>query len=503
MDLLQGLKPQTLEKSLSLEHPTVIHLSNGSPEEDSRNSSPSPVSKLLEELSLECSITDDTPDSAVMNGKAKDQIYLNGKEKVEERESSPSPTQSSQGSPVKQKPPVVSKKPKISFVPPFNPQPIDEQLPSQHEDTTNLSQTQDQVDAPQIKKDSTSEQQEEEETPESSELPAESSETPTAAQDESDASASAGLDHGLYTNGEAHEEEEEEEGDGASSTTGSISSKEDDAGEVFYSSTAESSPAPSANGAPEENMVTPTPTRPRTTEDLFAAIHRSKRKVLGRKESEEDKSRAGSHPQSPPLTPTGGSPGVVSPGMVSSLPRQTGSIQRNLRKSSTSSDTFKALLLKKGSRSETSFRMSATEMLRSTDPRSQRIHSESALDSPAASPSSLSAPHSPCSSPGRGKRATDEWSRYEALALSSPTSSSFSMSGFKYGRSRTPPSAASSKYNARSRILSSPMTVICEREGELAESEYGDTAESLSAPTAQTLPVLNNSNGTLSEESRS
>ncbi|KAK5903543.1 hypothetical protein CgunFtcFv8_007315 [Champsocephalus gunnari] len=77
------------------------------------------------------------------------------------------------------------------------------------------------------------------------------------------------------------------------------------------------------------------------------------------------------------------------------------------------------------------------------------------------------------------------------------------MSGFKYGRSRTPPSSASSKYNARNRMLSSPMTVICEREGELAESEYGDPAESLSGPSAQTLAVLNNSNGTLSGESRS
>ncbi|XP_078130101.1 LOW QUALITY PROTEIN: NHS-like protein 1 [Sander vitreus] len=525
VDLLQGLKPLALEKSYSMEHPTVIHLSNCSPEEDSRNCSPSPVSKLLEELSFECSITDDTPDSAVMNGKAKNQSYflLNGKEKVEGQESFPSPPQSSKSSPVKQKPPVVSKKPKISFLPPFSPQPINEQVPSQHEDTTSLSQTEDQVDAPQrqIKQEEQnerkSEQQEAEETSKSFELLAESSETSTVTQNESYISVSASqssLDHGLCTDGEAHEEEEEEEEDEeeeeeeeeeemTSSTTGSISSKEDDTGEVFYSSTAESSPAPSANGASEENMVTPTPTRPRTTEDLFAAIHRSKRKVLGRKESEEDKSRAGSHPQSPPVTPTGGSPVMVSPGPVSSLPRQTGSIQRNLRKSSTSSDTFKALLLKKGSRSETSFRMSAAEMLRSTDPRSQRPHSESVLDSPAASPSSLMAPHSPCTSPGRGKRATDEWSRYEALALSSPTSSSFTMSGLKYGRSRTPPSAASSKYNARSRILSSPMTVICEREGELAESEYGDTAESLSEPRAQTLPVLNNSNGTLSKESRS
>ncbi|XP_039981187.1 NHS-like protein 1 isoform X2 [Xiphias gladius] len=508
VDLLQGLKPQTQEKSHSQEHPTVLPVFNSSPEDDLRNSSPSPVSKLLEELSLDCSITDETPDSAVLNGKAEDLSYflLNGKETDEGQQSLPGPPQSSQCSPVKQKPPTVSKKPKFSFILPFSPQLINEQVPGHQEDITSLCQTEDQVDALQRQtkeeeKEKKSEQQEEGEIFESSKPLAESSEASTEIQDESHISASASqetsLDYDLCTNGEAHEEEDEE-GDGTSSTTGSISSKEDDTGEVFDSSTAESSPAPSTNGASEENMVTPTPTRPRTTEDLFAAIHRSKRKVLGRKESEEDKSRAGNQPQSPPLTPTG-----MSPGTVSSLPRQTSSIQRNLRKSSTSSDTFKALLLKKGSRSETSFRMSAAEMLRSTDPRFQRTRSDSAFDPPVVSPSSPTAPHSPCASPGRGKRATDEWSRYEALALSSPTSSSFSMSGLKYGRSRTPPSAASSKYNARSRILSSPMTVICEREGELAESEYGDTAESLSGTEVQTLPVLKDSNGTLSEESRS
>lgn len=45
-------------------------------------------------------------------------------------------------------------------------------------------------------------------------------------------------------------------------------------GEVFDSSTAESSPAPTTNGGSEKIMVTPTPSRARTTEDLFAAIHR-------------------------------------------------------------------------------------------------------------------------------------------------------------------------------------------------------------------------------------
>ncbi|KAL6095981.1 nhsl1 [Pungitius sinensis] len=457
----QALKPRTLEPCPPLEQPTATP-----PEEDPRNSSPSPVSRLLEEFSVDCRITDDVPDSSVMNGRAEDQSYfiLSSRETFEVCESLPSPPQSPQSSPVKQKPPAVSKKPQISFLSQFGPKPIHEQVPSHLEDTTDTSPIEDQVDAPrrQIQteqEESKGEQREEEEASEGSELESESSKTSTVTQNESYV-----YDDDVYTNGEAQDEDEDEV-DGTSSTTGSISSKEDDTGEVFYSSAGESSP--SANGASEENMVTPTPSRPRTTEDLFAAIHRSKRKVLGRKESEEEKSRSESNPQSPPATPSGGSPATASPSS-----RQAGSIQRNLRKSSTSSDTFKALLLKKGSHSGTSFRMSAAEMLRTTDPRSQRPHSESALDSPEASPSLPMGPHSPCNSPGRGKRPPEEWSRYEALAMSSPTSPSFSMSGFRHGRSRTPPSAASSKYNARCRILSSPMTVICEREGELGE--YGD-----------------------------
>lgn len=190
-------------------------------------------------MSLDCSIADYTPDNAVINGKAEDQSYslLNRKEKVECQESLPSPPLSSQSSPVKQKPPAVSKKPKISFLPPFIPQPVDEQVPS-HEDTTSLSQTEDQVDAPQRQindeeKDIKSEQLEEEETVESSEPITVSSEISTGSPNESQtcdsASQETSLNYGLCTNGEAHEEEEE--GDGTSSTTGSISSKEDDIGE--------------------------------------------------------------------------------------------------------------------------------------------------------------------------------------------------------------------------------------------------------------------------------
>ncbi|XP_025717034.1 NHS-like protein 1 isoform X2 [Callorhinus ursinus] len=189
-----------------------------------------------------------------------------------------------------------------------------------------------------------------------------------------------------------------------------------------------------------------TPSRPRTTEDLFAAIHRSKRKVLGRKDSDDDHSR--NHSPSPPVTPTGAAPSLASP-------KQVGSIQRSVRKSSTSSDNFKALLLKKGSRSDTSARMSAAEMLKNTDPRFQRSRSEPSPDTPE-SPSSCS--------PSKNRRAQEEWAKNEGLM---PRSLSFS--GPRYGRSRTPPSAASSRYSMRNRIQSSPMTVISEGEGEAME----------------------------------
>ncbi|XP_023203366.1 NHS-like protein 1 isoform X4 [Xiphophorus maculatus] len=478
LETILGLKHQDQELSYSQGHPTVLTSLTGSSEQDSLKAPPSPVSQLLEELSLDCSFTDETPDGAPINGETDEQSYrmLNGEENQE------------RSSPIKQKPPAVAKKPKVSLILPFS---TGEHVQPQLLHATPLTQADDQVDAPhrQIEEEVIEQSEEQEEdTQESFELSGRGETSPD--QDDSYCTNEDRSDDLELANGEVHEEEEEE--DGMSSTTGSISSKDDDIGEVFEPSTAESSPPPSANGASEKNMVTPTPTatRPRTTEDLFAVIHRSKRKVLGRRESEEDKSLTGSQPQSPPSTPTSLSPGTVSP-----LPRQAGSIQRNLRKTSTSSDSFKALLLKKGSRSETSFRMSAAEMLRSTDPRFQRTRSDGSLDPALGSPTSPITPNSPSNSPSRGKRASElEWGRYEGL--SSPTSSPYSMGISKFGRSRTPPSAASSKYNARNRILSSPMTVICEREGELAESENGETAEDLSDPAVRTLPVLTDSNGT-------
>ncbi|KAL8186574.1 UNVERIFIED_CONTAM: hypothetical protein K2H54_074179 [Gekko kuhli] len=264
----------------------------------------------------------------------------------------------------------------------------------------------------------------------------------------------------------------------------------DESAEVFDSDAADSFFLQSLSYGEGRDAVA-MPARPRTTEDLFAAIHRcrryvlvvrvcprtpftnfagseikfgktaslcpienarSKRKVLGRKDSDDDRAR--NHSPSPPVTPTGTSPNLASL-------KQAGSIQRNIRKSSTSNDNFKALLLKKGSRSDTSSRMSAAEMLKNTDPRFQRAKVESPWD--------LSENIMNCS-PTKSRRAQEEWAKSEGLM---PRSLSFSST--RYSRSRTPPSAASSKYNVRNRIQSSPMTVISEGDVEAVEPSESRT----------------------------
>ncbi|NXO25954.1 NHSL1 protein, partial [Cisticola juncidis] len=254
--------------------------------------------------------------------------------------------------------------------------------------------------------------------------------------------------------------------DSGSNTDGHLS-QENESVDVFESDTANSSFLPSSTYGEDTDGVA-TPARPRTTEDLFAAIHRSKRKVLGRKDSEEDRTR--NHSPSPPVTPTGASPNLATL-------KQAGSIQRSVRKSSTSNDNFKALLLKKGSRCDTSSRMSAAEMLKNTDPRFHRTKTDASPDLPD-SPASCS--------PSKSKRAQEEWAKSEGLM---PRSMSFS--GTRYGRSRTPPSAASSKYNVRNRIQSSPMTVISEGDGEVVEQSEGRVRRTLEQQQEGQLDMCN------------
>ncbi|NXK57497.1 NHSL1 protein, partial [Sylvietta virens] len=254
--------------------------------------------------------------------------------------------------------------------------------------------------------------------------------------------------------------------DSGSNTDGHLS-QENESVEVFESDTSNSSFLPSSTYGEETDGVA-TPARPRTTEDLFAAIHRSKRKVLGRKDSEDDRTR--NHSPSPPVTPTGASPNLATL-------KQAGSIQRSVRKSSTSNDNFKALLLKKGSRCDTSSRMSAAEMLKNTDPRFHRTKTDASPDLPDG-PASCS--------PSKSKRAQEEWAKSEGLM---PRSMSFS--GTRYGRSRTPPSAASSKYSVRNRIQSSPMTVISEGDGEVVEQSEGRVRRTLEQQQEGQLDMFN------------
>ncbi|XP_061301563.1 NHS-like protein 2 isoform X5 [Pezoporus flaviventris] len=118
----------------------------------------------------------------------------------------------------------------------------------------------------------------------------------------------------------------------------------------------------------------------RTTEDLFTVIHRSKRKVLGRKEPGDTfASRPNSHL---PVT-TSGSPTSESPAAVAvAAPGSTG-------KSSSRNEDFKALLQKKSSKTSAGTRPSAAELLKTTNPLARRVMTEFApeLDS-ASSPRS-------------------------------------------------------------------------------------------------------------------
>lgn len=230
METIQGLKPLTLEDSYTQINPAVFTLLDSAAEEDLQNSSLSPVSKLLEELSLDCSVPDETADSAVITEKTEDRSYslFKGNEKGK---ASLSPPRSCESSPSKQKPPAVSKKPKLSFVLSSHPQPINEHTPAHHKDTAFQTNTEDTIDALQSQREEEIKDQHNEDSTDSWELLTGKSEALIEFQDEFSISASPSQetspDHEFCSNGDVNEEEDEE-GDGTSSITESISSKEDD-----------------------------------------------------------------------------------------------------------------------------------------------------------------------------------------------------------------------------------------------------------------------------------
>ncbi|XP_031956620.1 Nance-Horan syndrome protein isoform X3 [Corvus moneduloides] len=222
------------------------------------------------------------------------------------------------------------------------------------------------------------------------------------------------------------------------------------------------------------------PNKPRTTEDLFAVIHRSKRKVLGRKDSGDlsvrNRLRASSGTSSQPPTsstlPTSNMPPASSVGTPISSQRSPGLIYRNAKKSNTSNEEFKLLLLKKGSRSDSSYRMSATEILKSPIlPKSPGELMVDALQSmeespPITSPDALS-PLSPCS-----PRVNTEGFSSKNFPMSASS---------RVGRSRAPPAASSSRYSMRCRLYNTPMQAISEGETENSDGSPHDDRSSQSS----------------------
>uniref|UniRef100_UPI00398F186C NHS-like protein 2 isoform X6 n=1 Tax=Pristiophorus japonicus TaxID=55135 RepID=UPI00398F186C len=114
----------------------------------------------------------------------------------------------------------------------------------------------------------------------------------------------------------------------------------------------------------------------RSTEDLFTVIHRSKRKVLGWKEAGESLTvrHVAVSPAKPPATPPG-----------SGL-RLSPSASGSGSKTSTTNENFKALLQKKGSKPASGTRMSAAELLKSTNPLARRIATEFTQESERSQP---------------------------------------------------------------------------------------------------------------------
>lgn len=199
---------------------------------------------------------------------------------------------------------------------------------------------------------------------------------------------------------------------------------------------------------------------------------RSKRKVLGRKDSGElsSKSRPGVVPATAPVSIPTVCP--VAPAATISLnisQRASGPIYRSAKKSSTSSEEFKLLLLKKGSRTDSSYRMSATEILKSPiTPKSQG----ELLDA-AREPEELTLPLQDSTS-------SDTLSNLFPKANSegfSPKTLTMSAAS-RQGRSRIPPAANSSRYSTRSRLYTAPMQAISEGETENSDGSPHDDRSS-------------------------
>lgn len=195
--------------------------------------------------------------------------------------------------------------------------------------------------------------------------------------------------------------------------------------------------------------------------------------MLGRKDSGDmtSRSRSGNGPVTSPVTSpsTPGTPPI--PAAQTASQRALGQIYRSAKKSNTSNEEFKLLLLKKGSRSDSSYRMSAAEILKSpVAPKSpgelymEGFRLEEPLSplqpSPECPPEQISSPFPKTYAEGFTTKAF-------------PTSASS-----RQGRSRMPPAANSSRYSTRSRLYMAPMQAISEGETENSDGSPHDDRSS-------------------------
>ncbi|XP_033972803.1 Nance-Horan syndrome protein [Trematomus bernacchii] len=232
----------------------------------------------------------------------------------------------------------------------------------------------------------------------------------------------------------------------------------------------------------DDDVILTSPNKTRTTEDLFAMIHRSKRKVLGRKDSGDLNAKSRLCPAAPVMP---ASTVIIPPAPPLNLPATLASaagaqrapvpIYRSAKKSSTSNEEFKLLLLKKGSRSDSSYRMSATEILKSPitpkmpgDPLQEGVIRQ-AEELPCTLQESHLSGLDPIQIPGLFPRANSESFTHKTLPMSAAS---------RQGRSRIPPVANSSRYSTRSRLYTAPMQVISEGETENSDGSPHDDRSS-------------------------
>ncbi|XP_059384318.1 actin remodeling regulator NHS isoform X3 [Carassius carassius] len=229
----------------------------------------------------------------------------------------------------------------------------------------------------------------------------------------------------------------------------------------------------------EDDSVFLSPSKSRTTEDLFAMIHRSKRKMLGRKDSGEKSVRSRLEVVSGNGSATNSATSPSTPNMPASPSTQTGAqrtpgpIYRSVKKSSTSNEEFKLLLLKKGSRSDSSYRMSATEILKS--PVAPKSPGELLMEGSRPFEEPLSPLHQQLPE-GTPEQMPIPFPKSYAEGYSPkafPTSAST-----RQGRSRMPPAANSSRYSTRSRLYTAPMQAISEGETENSDGSPHDDRSS-------------------------